>query len=153
MSANPGPLPEWEHATCVVCPAQVLGPGYFDVVARPGPQYRYDPGAGHRTNVDTGVPVCVHPFRVGLPPGAYASAAVPVPATDQAAPQPGAEQLHLPEHVCDLEGWIIAVLRVADPERMHSALAAAERTASQRFPAKDVVAAMRRVLAYELANS
>jgi hypothetical protein len=54
--------------------------------------------------------------------------------------------------VADLEGWLIAVLRVADPQRMHSALAAAERTASERFSTADVVAAMRRVLAYELAS-
>jgi hypothetical protein len=152
MSPESGPLPGWEDATCVVCPAQLLGPGAFDVVDRPGRQYRYDPAIGYRINVDTGAPVCVHPFRVGLPPGAYASAGVPVPSLDRPAPAPSAEQLRLPEDVTDLEGWLIAVLRVADPERMHSALADAERTASERFPARDVVTAMRRVLAYELAD-
>jgi hypothetical protein len=152
MYANSGPLPEWEQATCVVCPAQLLGPGAFDVVDRPGQAYRYDPASGYRTNVDTGVPVCVHPFRVGLPPGGYASSAQPLPAPGRPAPAPAAEQLQLPEDVSDLEGWLVAVLRLADPGRMHSTLAAAERTASERFPARDVVAAMRRVLAYELAR-
>jgi hypothetical protein len=152
MSVTPVPLPEWEHATCVVCPAQVLGPGSFDVADRPGSQYRYDPTVGYRIDVDTGVPVCMHPFRVGLPPGVYASAAQPLPAPDRPFPPPSAEQLALPEDATDLEGWLIAVLRLADPGRMHSALAAAERTASERFPTTDVVAAMRRVLAYELAS-
>lgn len=147
-----GPLPQWERTTCVVCPAQLLGPGGFDVVDRPGSQYRYDPDVGYRTRVDTGVAVCVHPFRVGLPPGAYASAAQPLPPPDQPAPPPSTEQLRLPEDVADLEGWLIAVLRAADPQQMHSALAAAERTASKRFSTADVVAAMRRVLAYELAS-
>lgn len=152
MSPDGGPLPEWEHATCVVCPAQLLGPGAFDVVDRPGSQYRYDPGAGYRTDADTGTPVCVHPFRVGLPPGAYASAGEPAP-VHRPTLRPTAEQLQLPEHVTDLEGWLIAVLRVADPQRMRSALAAAERAASERFPAHEVVTAMRRVLAYELAGN
>lgn len=152
MPPETGPLPHWEEATCVVCPAQLLGPGRFDVVDKPGRQFRYDPAIGYRINVDTGAPVCVHPYRVGLPPGGYASRGEPLPPLDAPRPAPSAEQLQLPEDVVDLEGWLIAVLRVADPERMHSALAAAERTASERFPAREVVTAMRRVLAYELAG-
>jgi hypothetical protein len=82
----------------------------------------------------------------------YASAAEPLPSLDVPAPVPSAEQLELPEDVTDLEGWLIAVLRVADPERMASALFRAETTAGERFASKDVVAAMRRVLANELAS-
>jgi hypothetical protein len=152
MSSDNPPLPDWQDATCVVCPAQVLGPGGFDVVDKPGRQARYDPQIGYRVNLATGAPVCVHPFRVGLPPGLYASAGEPLPSLDAPPPAPGPEQLELPEDVTDLEGWLIAVLRVADPERMASALFRAETTAGQRFASKDVVAAMRRVLANELAS-
>lgn len=66
-------LERWAEDTCVVCPAQRLGLGEFDfdVVDRPSSS-RYDPRIGHRVDT-TGAPVCVHPYRVGLPPGAYAS--------------------------------------------------------------------------------
>jgi hypothetical protein len=94
----------------------------------------------------------VHPFRVGLPTGLYASAADPVPALDTPPPVPTAAALELPTEPTDLEGWLVATLRVAPPERMASALARAEATACERFPTKTVVAAMRRVLTVELAH-
>ena len=68
-----GPLPEWCASTCVVCPAQEMGPGRFDVRDRPSREYAYDPAVGWRVDA-TGTAVCVHPYRVGLPPGRYASA-------------------------------------------------------------------------------
>jgi hypothetical protein len=143
-------LPEWEDATCAVCPAQLLGLGRFDVVDRPGPDNRYEPAYGWRVNVESGKPTCVHPFRVGLPPGLYASAGVPVPQIPDKPPEPTPEQLALPEEVVDLEAWLIANLRVAEPSRVASALRRAEATAAQRFSSKDIVAAMRRVLSNEL---
>ena len=54
--------------------------------------------------------------------------------------------------VTDLEAWLIANLRVVEPDRMASALRRAETTAAERFSAKDIVAAMRRVLSTELAR-
>ena len=66
-------LDQWSDDTCVVCPAQVWGLGEFDVSDRPGPTSRYDRDLDYRVDVTTGVPVCVHPYRVGLPPGAYCS--------------------------------------------------------------------------------
>ena len=66
-------------ATCVACPGQSLALGAFDVAPRPGPDHPYDPAAGHRISAATGTPTCVHPFRVGLAPAPYASAAVPLP--------------------------------------------------------------------------
>ena len=48
--------------------------------------------------------------------------------------------------------WFIATLRVVPVGAMAPALRQAEATASGRFPARDVVAAMRRVLSVELAH-
>lgn len=142
---------ELRDATCVVCPAQLLAPGGFDVTDRPGPRNRYDPGRGYRVDVETGTPICVHPYRVGLPPGGYCSAGLPVPeATVPPAPTPDA--LEMPTDVDDLEAWIIAVIRAAGPARLGQALHAAETLAGQRFPEADVVTAMRRVLTVELAR-
>ncbi|MGH7744980.1 MAG: hypothetical protein ACREQ5_09295 [Candidatus Dormibacteria bacterium] len=94
--------------------------------------------------------MCVHPYRVGLPPGASAHA--PLPAPDGPPPAPSPLALELPAEVADLEGWLVAVLRTTDPDRMASALERAEATAGTRFSPADVVAALRRVLSFELAR-
>ncbi|MGW3621821.1 hypothetical protein ACWD8I_21945 [Micromonospora arida] len=133
-----------------MCPAQQLGPGQFDVVDRPGPEFAYRPDLGWRATAD-GVAVCVHPFRVGLPTGRYASNGELVP--DQAPrPAPTAAALDLPADVVDLEGWLVAVLREAPTEGIFAAVALAERLAAERFGAKEAVTALRRVLSVELAN-
>lgn len=122
-----------------------------------------------RVDGTTGTPICVHPFRVGLLPGRYASAGQPLPATSEPAaggrkpiggldwpgvPRevfiPTKEQLELPEDVEDLEAWLIAMLRTAAHNAMASALEQAEATAAERFTGEQIVTAMRRVLAYEL---
>jgi len=146
-----GPLPQWCDDTCGVCPAQVLGPGAFDVVARPDRQYAYDPVAGWRVGPD-GTAVCVHPYRVGLPPGRYASAGEPLPDLTLPAPEPTPAALELPTERDDLEGWLVATLRVARPDQIFSAVARAERVAGERFAPGEVVAALRRVLSVELAR-
>ncbi|MDG4793045.1 hypothetical protein [Micromonospora sp. WMMD1082] len=146
-----GPLPAWCERTCVVCPAQELGPGGFDVVDRPGPEFAYDRAAGWRVDPD-GHPVCVHPYRVGMPPGRYASAGVPLPELGAAVPTPTPAALELPTEVDDLEGWLVATLRVAAPEQLFAAVARAERQAGERFAPGVVVQALRRVLSIELAN-
>ncbi|GGM10056.1 hypothetical protein GCM10012279_30090 [Micromonospora yangpuensis] len=134
----------------MVCPAQQLGPGQFDVVDRPGPEFAYNPDIGWRLTAE-GVAVCVHPYRVGLPPGRYASRGEPVPdQTPRPAPTPAS--LVLPAELVDLEGWLVAVLRDAPEEQIFGAVARAERLAAERFEPKQVVAAMRRVLSVELAN-
>ncbi|GAA2915140.1 hypothetical protein Acy02nite_91680 [Actinoplanes cyaneus] len=143
---------ELRDATCIVCPAQNLPLGQFDVTAKPGSESRYDPEVGCRVNVMTDVPVCVHPYRVGLPPGEYCSAGVPVPAVMREPPAPSRDALEVPSDVTDLEGWIIAVIRAAGPDRIHQALAASEEIANQRFAERDVVVAMRRVLTVELVR-
>jgi len=135
----------------VVCPAQALGPGAFDVLARPGPDYAYDPERGWRVGPD-GTAVCVHPYRVGMPPGRYASAGEPLPDLAAPAPTPEPAALELPTERDDLEGWLVATLRVADEHRIFAEVARAERVAAQRFAPGEVVAALRRVLSHELAR-
>jgi hypothetical protein len=147
-----GPLPRWEADTCAVCPAQLLGPGAFDVLARPGPGSAYRAELGWRAD-PAGVPVCVHPYRVGMPVGAYKSAGVPVPDLNSPAPAPTPEALELPEWLEDLEGWLVAVLRSVPPERMFGAVARAEREAAEQFSPRDVVKAMRRVMSRELTRT
>ncbi len=118
-----GPLPQWSDDTCAVCPAQELGPGRFDVVVRPARELAYKPDIGWRVRPD-GTAVCVHPFRVGMPPGAYASAGAPLPSlTGAQLPAPAAEALELPEQLEDLEGWLVAMLRTAEPDRIFGAVA------------------------------
>jgi len=146
-----GPRPEWCDDTCVVCPAQELAPGHFDVVDRPGPEFAYDPQIGWRVD-RAGTAVCVHPYRVGLPPGQYASAGEPLPDLDAPTPAPTAEALVLPEDVTDLEGWLVATLRVSPPHELLAAVERAERLAVQRFAPDAVLKAMRRVLSVELAG-
>ncbi|MFK3980580.1 hypothetical protein ACI2K4_09425 [Micromonospora sp. NPDC050397] len=146
-----GPLPSWPGDTCGVCPAQVLGPGRFDVVSRPDRQFAYDPAVGWRVGPD-GTAVCVHPYRVGMPPGAYASGGAQLPDLSLPAPPPSPEALELPTEREDLEGWLVATLRTAGKDQIFTEVARAERVATQRFPARDVVAALRRVLSVELAR-
>lgn len=146
-----GPRPEWCERTCVVCPAQELGPGRFDVVDRPGPQFAYDREVGWRVG-PTGVAVCVHPYRVGLPPGRYASAGEPMPAVTGPAPLPSLAALELPADLVDLEGWLVATLRVSPAASLFGEVARAEALAGTRFAPSAVVAAMRRVLSVELAG-
>jgi hypothetical protein len=151
--ADSTPLASWADATCLVCPAQRLGPGGFDVVDCPGARYRLDRDLGYRVDVETGTAVCVHPFRVGLAPGAYASAGPELrPVEAGAVFTPSPEQLALPDAVDDLEAWLIAMLRTADPTMMASALEQAEAIAAERFSGDQIVGALRRVLAHELAG-
>jgi hypothetical protein len=145
-----GPRPEWCEDTCIVCPAQELGPGKFDVVDRPGPENAYDPQVGWRVD-PAGIAVCVHPFRVGLPPGRYASAGVPVP-DSPASLAPTAAALELPENEADLEGWLVATLRVASAPMLRIAITHAQDEALRRFAPGAVDKALRRVLSVELSG-
>lgn len=146
-----GPLPRWCEDTCVVCPARALGPGEFDVLdAEPG-RYRLDRAIGWRVD-EHGTAVCVHPYRVGLPEGRYASGHLAVPDPGGPRPAPSELALVLPEDETDLEGWLVAVLRVAEPDALMDSVALAERQASSRFAPAAVTAALRRVLSHELAH-
>lgn len=139
-----------EDTVCVVCPALALRPGEFDVADQPGSSRRLDPTLGYRVEVTSGTPVCVHPFRVGMPSGRYASLGEPL--AFDAPPLPEPVQLVTPTLPEDLEAWIVATLRTVTPDAMDSALERVEATASQRFPSGTVLEALRRALSGELAR-
>jgi hypothetical protein len=98
----------------------------------------------------TGLPECVHPSRVHLPVGRYASNGEPPPAALQHQPPDAPPQP--PERAADLESWFTATLRHAPPESRAASLADAETAARRRFPPDDVTRAMRRALALELTR-
>lgn len=52
--------------------------GRFDVAGRPRPVTSYNQTLRVRVHAESQVPTCVHPDRVGLEPGGYASDDVPV---------------------------------------------------------------------------
>jgi hypothetical protein len=136
-----------------VCPARCgLGPGEFDVVEGPGPDFRLDRAIGWRVDRRSGTAVCVHPYRVGLPSGRYVSAGQPLPEVTQGRPAPSAAAMVMPEDATDLEGWLVAVLRVAAPEELFDAIGRAEQAAAAHFAPDAVTQALRRVLSYELAH-
>lgn len=123
------------------------------MVARPRTELAYRPQLGWRAT-PAGVPVCVHPFRVGMPPGAYASAGQPLPVLqEEIVPAPPPEALILPESLDDLSGWMVAHLRSTDRDEMFSVVARLEREAGERFAPGEVVTVLRRVLSVELARS
>jgi hypothetical protein len=147
--------PWLEEDLCAVCPGQSLPPGRFDVAAKPSPASHYDPAVGHRVD-GGGHPVCVHPFRVGLPPGRYGSghdAVPPVQLGPDAAPAPPYEALRPPDRIEDMEAWFIAAFRLAGPAGLAAALAEVEAIALERFPEDAVVAALRAVLSREFIRA
>ena len=148
-----GPLPRWCDDTCGICPAQVLGPGAFDVVERPACELAYNPSLGWRAT-PAGIPVCVHPFRCGMRAGRYATAGDPLP--DLTSPldvAPPPEVLQVPESLEDLSAWMVAHLRLAGEDQMVGVVARLERVAGQRFAPGEVIAVLRRVLSVELART
>jgi hypothetical protein len=142
---------EIADATCVVCPAQLLALGRFDVDEGPSHHTRYEPQAGWRVNTVTGAPTCVHPYRVGLPAARYASDHLPVPMA-QVRPEPTLADVELPDDPTLLEAWMVAVLRTSPPHALASALFEAEAKALQRFGSREVLAALRRVMSHELTR-
>ncbi|MCC9309502.1 hypothetical protein LN042_20875 [Kitasatospora sp. RB6PN24] len=161
-----------DHDVCWFCPALRYPAGRFDVYRRPAKDAPFDPATGFRYTA-AGIPVCVHPYKVGLPAARYASRRLPVP--DRAArppaprppllrpdaPPPRRTPAPLPAEPDDdaviLAGdrplvpeELLVLLRdrlgQADPELFAEAVAEAELTACHSFPAEAVVAAMRQVL-------
>ncbi|MGC0314419.1 hypothetical protein [Kitasatospora acidiphila] len=160
-----------DHDVCWFCLALRYPAGRFDVYRRPSRDAPFDPATGFRYTA-AGVPVCVHPGKVGLPAARYASKRIPVPAL---APRPAPPRPPLrhpdalaprrtpsprpaePDDAAILAGArpqvpeeLLALLRgrlrQADPDRLQEAVAEAELTACHSFPVDAVVAAIRQVL-------
>ncbi|MCK9876619.1 hypothetical protein MXD59_12660 [Frankia sp. Ag45/Mut15] len=132
-----------EEALCAVCPAQVHDPGRFDIVDGPAEGGRYDASTGYRRDQASGVPVCIHPGKIGVPSGRYASAGEPWPVRAVLGPDPGP----MPHDPDRLAGWMTALVRHAGAGQAEAVLGEAERAAARRFPADVVVAALRAALA------
>ncbi|OHV27488.1 hypothetical protein BBK14_20455 [Parafrankia soli] len=132
-----------EDALCVVCPALVHDRGRFDIADGPGPDSRYDTSRGYRRDSDTGVPVCVHPHKIGVASGRYASAGQRWPEEADRGPAPGP----MPDQAEGLAEWMTALVRHTGPGQVDVVLAQAERAAAGRFPAAVIVDALRVALA------
>jgi hypothetical protein len=57
-----------DHDVCWICPSVRFPAGGFDVVERPTRECPFDPADGFRYTAAR-VPVCVHPYNMGLPAG------------------------------------------------------------------------------------
>ncbi len=124
---------------CDVCPAHVFGPGEFDVIERPSQGSEYHPAFGYRKDRATGVAVCVHPLKVGLPPGCYKSAGAPLPPDDLV--------MSPPDDAAALGLWLRQVIHGSDPVRLASTLREAEAAATEKFSPEQVIEALREALA------
>jgi hypothetical protein len=141
-----------EGEVCAVCPALTCKAGDFDVIDRPGPESQYDPDRDCRVNIATGAPTCVHPYRVGLPVGLYASEGAILPEPGRTAPVPSQAALAMPILETDLEAWLVAVIAVAPEGATARAVSEAEAAAREHFPSGVVVDALRTVLSRHLAG-
>ncbi|WP_372406088.1 hypothetical protein [Streptomyces luteireticuli] len=122
------------HLACGVCPSRRLPLGEFDVNERPTRDCPFNPADGYRYTAD-GVPVCVHPHKVGLPVGKYK--------TDGTALQ---VKLQLPNSEAELVPYLHDVLYGAAPVLLDDLIAQATAEIPRVFPAVDVVATLRRAL-------
>ncbi|GAA1243640.1 hypothetical protein GCM10009665_38100 [Kitasatospora nipponensis] len=97
MPSEPFLPEESAHEVCWLCPALRCPAGAFDVFERPTGECAFDPADGFRYTAER-IPVCVHPSKVGLPPGRYASHGEPVPAPlpRRAPPPPPVAPLPFP---------------------------------------------------------
>lgn len=120
---------------CAVCPSLRLRGGGFDVLPCPSAEAPFDPATGSRLT-SLGVPVCVHPDRVGLPPAPYASGDVPLP---WLAPPPA--------NADGVREWLRAAVTAAPPDALEDVIAQAVKILRADDPDLDVTAALRAALA------
>ncbi|MBB4891924.1 hypothetical protein FHS39_000924 [Streptomyces olivoverticillatus] len=123
-----------EHPACGICPSRRLPLGEFDVQDRPSDDCPFDPADGHRYT-RSGVPVCVHPHKVGIPTGRYKSDGVPLTG-----------ELELPGDVAELESYLRGVLHSAAPGMLELLIEQAATEIPRAFPGVDVVTTLRRAL-------
>lgn len=123
-----------EHPSCGICPSRRFPLGEFDVFERPSRDCPFNPADGHRYTA-AGVPVCVHPEKVGLPPGRYK--------TDC---QPFTVELKLPDSAAELDAYLHDVMHSAAPGVLELLIEQAAQEIPQVFPEVDVLQALRRAL-------
>ncbi|GAA2250091.1 hypothetical protein GCM10010232_42420 [Streptomyces amakusaensis] len=122
------------HRSCGSRPSRRLPLGEFDVFERPSADCPFDPADGHRYTAD-GVPVCVHPEKVGLPPARYKSDGIPFTA-----------ELELPVSPADLDTYLRQVMHGAAPGILELLIEQAVREIPRVHPEVNVIQALRRAL-------
>ncbi len=127
---------EPNHPACGIGPSRRYPLGQFDVSERPTKECPFDPADGHRYTA-AGVPVCVHPEKVGLPAARYKSEGAPVP-------QP--PDLQLPADADDLVPYLRELLYGAAPAMVESIIDRASAEIPRAFPEIDAVTALRLAL-------
>jgi len=121
-------------------PSLTLAKGAFDVAASPRRSIRYCVEEGY--NVDEcGVPTCVHPEKVGLPPGKY------IGSNGDSIDDVDGSVVERPRgRLAELEQLIAGLALNTDPALLEDILADVEDAALARFPQEEVVEAFRRAL-------
>ncbi|MFD7499458.1 hypothetical protein [Streptomyces sp. NPDC059850] len=123
-----------ERPVCGICPSLRLPGGGFDVHERPSRDSAFDPETGNRFT-SAGVPVCVHPERVGLPAAAYATEQRPLP-----------WEVPPPVDPDEVVVWVRDALAVAPPDACGGVIDQAMSILRASDPAMDVTAVLRAAL-------
>ncbi|MFJ1595808.1 hypothetical protein [Streptomyces sp. NPDC088261] len=119
---------------CGVCPGRLFPLGEFDVAERPSREFPFDPADGHRYTAD-GIPVCVHPERVGIPAGRYRTDGIPLVCS-----------LDLPGDVNELDDYLREAVHSAAPATLDLLIARAVEEIPLRWPGVDATTVLRRAL-------
>ena len=122
------------HHACGICPSRRFPFGEFDVFARPSRECPFNPEDGHRYTAQ-GVPVCVHPEKVGLPAGRYKSENAPLTA-----------EIRLPADESELVPYLRELLHGAAPILLDGLIEQATTEIPRAFPGVDVITTLRRAL-------
>lgn len=123
-----------EHWACGICPGRTRPVGAFDVAERPSKDFPFDPADGHRYTADR-VPVCVHPEKIGIPPGRYCTDGIPL-----------SYDVDLPEDIDDLDQYLRNAVRGAAPATLELLITQAMEQIPLRWPGADATTALRRAL-------
>lgn len=123
-----------EHPSCGICPSRRFPLGEFDVFERPSADCPFNPEDGHRYT-SAGVPVCVHPEKVGLPPGRYKTEGVPFTV-----------ELRLPDSPAKLDAYLYEVMHSAAPGVLELLIEQTTQEIQRVFPEVDVLQVLRRAL-------
>ncbi|MEU7105025.1 hypothetical protein ACFQ2B_18670 [Streptomyces stramineus] len=123
-----------EHPACGICPSRRFPLGEFDVHERPSSDCPFRPADGHRYTA-AGVPVCVHPHKVGIPAGRYKSDGISL-----------AGGLQWPDDAAELDAYLHEVLHSAAPGMLELLIEQATTELPAVFPDVDVITTLRRAL-------
>ncbi|MEU9925134.1 hypothetical protein AB0H51_28265 [Streptomyces griseoluteus] len=134
MTGGVEPFARDGRPVCDVCPSHQLPGGRFDVLERPSRDCPFDPKTGHRFTA-AGVPVCVHPDRVGLPAAPYATNGLPLP-----------WETPPPVQADEVPAWVRSMLDAAPPEVCDDVIRQATELLLASDPGVDITAVLRAAL-------